>query len=73
MIRKTYPKYKPSDITWLGRMPSHWKTYRLKYCADLVNEKVDGRNSQLPYTGLEHIESWTGKRIVVDGTTYSDG
>jgi len=73
MIKKTYPKYKPSDITWLGRIPNHWKTYRLKYCADLVNEKVDGRNSDLPYTGLEHIESWTGKRIVVDGTTYSDG
>lgn len=73
MSRRAYPAYKPSGITWLGGMPSHWKTYRLKYCADPINEKVDGRDSELQYTALENIESWTGKRIAVNETATSDG
>ncbi|GMT42255.1 MAG: hypothetical protein IEMM0002_0666 [bacterium] len=66
-------KMKPSGIPWLGNIPEHWDAYRLKYCADLINEKVDGNESELPYTGLEHIESWTGKRIASNNGTSSDG
>lgn len=68
-----YPKYKPSGVEWLGEIPEHWDTKRLKYCARLVNDKVDGCKSDLPYTGLEHIESWTGKRIVSEELATSDG
>jgi len=71
--KKAYQAYKDSGIEWLGEIPSHWKSFRLKYCADLITEKVDGRESELPYTGLEHIESWTGKRIAVNETAASDG
>ncbi len=35
--------------------------------------KVDGADNDLPYTGLEHIESWTGKRIAVNGNATSEG
>jgi type I restriction enzyme S subunit len=70
---RLYPIYKPSGIEWLGEIPEHWEFFRLKYCAGLINEKVDGRKSELPYTGLEHIESWTGKRIAVNETATSDG
>lgn len=67
------PAVRSSDSVWLGRVPSHWDTKRLKYCVRLINDKVNGRESDLPYTGLEHIESWTGKRILSDGTISSEG
>ena len=65
--------HKSSGIEWLGDVPQHWDLLRLKYCADLVNEKVNGAACELPYTGLEHIESWTGRRLVTDTATSSDG
>ena len=54
---------KNSAVEWLGQIPEHWKVKRLKYSADLINYKLDGKESDLPYTGLEHIEPWTGKHI----------
>ncbi len=54
---------KDSGIEWLGEVPEEWEVKRLKYGVNLINQKVDGSNSNLPYTGLEHIESWTGKRV----------
>lgn len=69
---KPYPNYKDSGIEWLGEIPEHWDIYRLKYCVDLINEKVDGRESTLPYIGLEHIEPWTGKLVSVVGEISTD-
>ena len=63
-ISLPYPKYKPSGKEWLGEIPEHWELLRLKYATNLINQKIDGEKCDLPYTGLEHIESWTGKRIV---------
>lgn len=71
--RQTYPRCKPSGIEWLGDVPEHWETRRLKYSADLINQKIDGAESDLPYMGLEHIESWTGKRLGQNGEASSDG
>jgi len=59
---------------WLLQgVPDRWDVKRLKYCARLINEKVDGRDSELPYTGLEHVESWTGRRIPSDERSGGDG
>ena len=70
----TYTKYKDAGIDWIGSIPTQWQFIRLKYCVDLINEKVDGSETDLPYTGLEHIESWTGKRIAAEnGSATSDG
>lgn len=71
--RATYPAYKPSGAPWLGNVPEHWEVCRLKYSADLINQKVDGAEADLPYMGLEHIESWTGKRLGQNGNASSDG
>lgn len=71
--RAAYPAYKPSGIEWLGDVPRHWEVRRLKYTVDLVNMKVEGADNDLPYTGLEHIESWTGKRIAVNGDSTNEG
>ncbi len=71
--RAAYPAYKPSGVPWLGNVPEHWEVRRLKYAADLINTKVDGADNDLPYTGLEHIESWTGRRITPNGDGTSEG
>lgn len=58
-----YTKYKPLTVEWLGDMPEHWEVRRLKYSTNLINIKVNGAVTALPYTGLEHVESWTGRRL----------
>jgi type I restriction enzyme S subunit len=34
-----YPTYKPSNIDWIGEIPSHWKVKKLKYFAQIMNGK----------------------------------
>lgn len=36
-----YPKYKPSDVEWLGGVPEHWQTKRLKEAATYWVSNVD--------------------------------
>ena len=33
---KEYPKYKPSNIEWIGKIPEHWELKKLKYVAKNV-------------------------------------
>ncbi len=54
---------KDSGVKWLGNVPSHWRIKRLKFSTHLINNKVSAEDSPLPYIGLEHIESWTGRKI----------
>lgn len=69
----SYPKYKNTGIKWQREIPEEWEELRLKYSADLINEKVDSSTSELPFTGLENIESWTGKRINEVEDSISEG
>ena len=66
-------EYCSSGVEWLGRIPSCWDVKRLKYCVQLINEKVDVGESDLSYTGLENIESWTGKRVASNEPVTSEG
>jgi type I restriction enzyme S subunit len=34
MKRKSYPKYKPSGVEWLGEVPETWEVKKLKYVSD---------------------------------------
>ncbi len=63
-----YDSYKESGVEWLGEIPSHWNLERLKFSAQLRNDKVDASAVNLPYTGLENIESGRG-RLIVNGET----
>ncbi|MDB9344633.1 restriction endonuclease subunit S [Nodularia spumigena CS-586/05] len=67
-----YQKYKDSGVEWLGDIPKHWELKRFKFSFYLVNNKIEAENSNLSYMGLEHIESWTGKRIE-DKNASSEG
>ncbi len=54
---------KDSGIDWFGKIPKHWGVKPLKFVVKLINEKLN-ELGYLPYMGLEHIESWTTKRII---------
>ena len=62
-----YPKYKPSGVEWLGDVPEKWEVKRLKYVAGLSDVKIEADPEMpVPYIGLEHLESWTGKLLPLD-------
>lgn len=67
-----YQQYKDSGVEWLGDIPEHWEQKRFKFSVNLINNKIEAENSNLSYMGLEHIESWTGKRIE-DKNASSEG
>lgn len=52
----------------MGDIPSHWEVKALKYCADLISERVDGATSASSYVGLEHIESHKGRLHRLEGS-----
>ncbi|MGF6791712.1 hypothetical protein [Paraburkholderia sp. 35.1] len=58
-----YKKLDKSGVAWLQEKPRHWQIKRLKFSTDLIKTKVSAEEASLPYIGLEHIESWTGKKI----------
>ena len=66
MSYPAYPAYRDSGIAWLGSIPEHWEVRRLRYLAQIVNEKFDHKPLNVPYVGLENIESWTGKLLDSD-------
>ena len=37
---RPYPRYRPSGVEWLGEIPAHWDTRRLKYLATLNDEAL---------------------------------
>lgn len=64
MRAKPYPRYKESGVDWLGNVPSHWECKRLKVVAPIRVSKLDVKPDDLPYVGLEHVESWTGRLLL---------
>jgi type I restriction enzyme S subunit len=58
---KRYPRYRDSGVEWLGDVPSHWQVRPFKHCVTQVAEPASGAAADLPFLGLEHIESWTGR------------
>ena len=39
-----YPEYRDSGVEWLGEIPAHWKTSRLKQCAEAWLSNVDKKS-----------------------------
>ena len=59
-----YPAYKDSGVEWLGEIPAHWDLQRLKYVAPVRISKLDTKPEDVPYLGLEHLESRTGRLLL---------
>ena len=58
---KPYPEMKDSGVEWLGEVPRHWTTERLKSSVTNVVEPGTERRGKDLYVALEHVESWTGQ------------
>ena len=56
-MTKRYEIYKDSDVQWLGEIPGHWKTVRVKA---LLSERVDKSD-----TGLEEPLSMSQKYGII--------
>ncbi len=67
-----YPAYEDRGRFGRGAQPVGWESRRLKFAVALRNDKVESESCDLEYIGLEHIESWTGKRIP-DDSAASEG
>ena len=63
MSYHAYDSYKDSGVQWLGDVPSGWRVLKLKYGAPQNDVRESYSEQMLPYVGLEHLESWTGKRV----------
>jgi len=61
---KPYPAYRDSGLLWPGKVPQHWQIKRLKYVAPMSRAKLAEKPADLPYLGLEHIESRTGQLLL---------
>jgi len=70
---RPYLTYKPSGIEWLGDIPIHWKVRRLKFIAPFSMKKLASRPKKLPYIGLEHIESKTGRLLLNEPVENVEG
>jgi type I restriction enzyme S subunit len=53
---QSYERYKESGVEWLGEIPEHWGTRRIKYIFNEINERSDDGNEDLlsvsQYTGV---------------------
>ena len=68
-----YPTHKPSGVSWLGEVPSHWEVRRLKFSAPFRTRKLDSKPEKAIYVGLENIESWTGRLLLDKQPDSVDG
>ncbi|MCI5103892.1 MAG: hypothetical protein MRY60_08955 [Algiphilus sp.] len=57
---KPYPAYKDSGVEWIGRVPEHWQTLRIKRAAQLRNERRNDAPKGWNYVGLEDVEPESG-------------
>ena len=67
-----YPHYRESGVEWIGEVPTHWETQRLKRLAWNVSEQTSERAKGMGYIALEHVESWTG-RVTNESADSGDG
>lgn len=56
----------------ISQVPAVWEKRPLKFAVSLRNEKIEAEFTDLEYMGLEHIESWTARRID-DESAASEG
>ena len=57
---RRYLKYKESGIEWIGKIPAHWKTEKIKHIATFVSEKSTPEPDAIKISP-ENVESKTGK------------
>ena len=66
-LLKPYPAYKDSGVKWLGEVPAHWETDRLKYAATLNPSAAEVRNRggslEVSFVPMEAIGEYGGLEL----------
>ena len=60
---RPYPAYRDSGVEWLGEIPAHWRTERLKYLATLNDEALaesTDPNSEMVYVDIGSVDAVAG-------------
>lgn len=67
-MMKCYKKYKPSGVEWLGELPEHWDSKRLKYAASVQPSNVDKKTveGELPVLLCNYMDVY--KNEFIDST-----
>ena len=63
-----YPKYKPSEVGWLGEVPEHWEVHRLTHRARIESSNVDklAREGEIPVRLCNYTDVYYNDVIVAD-------
>ena len=62
---KPYPEYKDSVLPWLGNLPGHWETRRLRHVCEMRVSNVDKHTKQdeTPVRLCNYVEVYKNERI----------
>ena len=62
---KPYPEYKKSGLPWLGQVPEHWATQRLRHACEMRVSNVDKHTKQgeTPVRLCNYVEVYKNERI----------
>jgi type I restriction enzyme S subunit len=61
-----YPTHELTSTTQVAHLPvipSHWEVRRVKYASNLKSEKIASKGCDLPYIGMENVQSWSGNLL----------
>jgi len=66
---KAYPEYKDSGVAWIGKVPRHWDTLRLRFACELRNGYTPSKanadywtDGTIPWYRMEDIRE-SGRRL----------
>ena len=62
---KPYPETKESGLPWIGDIPSHWETRRLRHASDMRVSNVDKhtKSTETPVRLCNYVEVYKNERI----------
>ena len=62
---RPYPEYKESGLPWLGQVPGHWETRRLRHACEMRVSNVDKHTKQgeTPVRLCNYVEVYKNERI----------
>jgi type I restriction enzyme S subunit len=67
---KRYDSYKDSGVEWIGEIPSHWDTNRLKWVSQIENSGVWGEDDEFPNS--VNVPIPTTGQLSIEGEWYYD-
>ncbi|WP_419944646.1 restriction endonuclease subunit S [Candidatus Poriferisodalis sp.] len=67
-MKQPYPSYRDAEIGWLGDLPAHWRTTRLRFVASYRTSSVDKKSNadEVPVRLCNYTDVYYRERIHAD-------